>query len=223
MAGMAKVKLGSEDYRGFERAAAAAGTSVQQWLVEAGRAQALAQEITRGQRAARIITVPVDAATAAALDDETDRGGIRDWALAASYLRAALVARPVPGVEGSDGELRRVWAAALDDLAPVLSAQQRAYLRLARMHAVVGDTALVTVPDTFTRDVIELSMRTAIGASLSRSLSRPVQVAVTVTPALPAHERTDAGAGERAIQDHPVRSCVDALSPCLQVLPVILG
>lgn len=41
MAGMPKVKINSDDYRRFEEAAEAAGTTVDHWLAEAGRAQAL--------------------------------------------------------------------------------------------------------------------------------------------------------------------------------------
>jgi chromosomal replication initiator protein len=81
-------------------------------------------------------------------------------------------------------DLPAVWAAATDDLADeIVSAQQRAYLRLTRLRALVDDTALLSVPDTFTRDVIESRLRPAITDALSRLLGRPVQVAVTVRPA----------------------------------------
>jgi chromosomal replication initiator protein len=81
-------------------------------------------------------------------------------------------------------DLPAVWAAATDDLADEIeSAQQRAYLRLTRLRALVDDTALLSVPDTFTRDVIESRLRPAITEALSRRLGRPVQVAVTVRAA----------------------------------------
>jgi chromosomal replication initiator protein len=81
-------------------------------------------------------------------------------------------------------DLTAVWAAATDEVAETIaSAQQRAYLRLTRLFALVEDTALVSVPDTFTRDMIESRMRPAITEALSRRLGRPVQVAVTLRPA----------------------------------------
>ena len=80
-------------------------------------------------------------------------------------------------------DLGGVWAAATDELADeIASAQQRAYLRLTRLRAIVEDTALLSVPDTYTRDVIESRLRLAITEALSRRLGRPIQVAVTVRP-----------------------------------------
>ncbi|MGA3538650.1 chromosomal replication initiator protein DnaA [Micromonosporaceae bacterium DT194] len=74
-----------------------------------------------------------------------------------------------------------VWAATTDELADeIISAQQRAYLRLTRLRAIVEDTALLSVPDAFTRDVIESRLRPAITEALSRRLGREIQVAVTV-------------------------------------------
>ncbi|MFI6758217.1 chromosomal replication initiator protein DnaA [Micromonospora sp. NPDC050417] len=80
-------------------------------------------------------------------------------------------------------DLAAVWMAATDDLADeIISAQQRAYLRLTRLRAIVEDTALLSVPDAFTRDVIESRLRPAITDALSRHLGRAIQVAVTVRP-----------------------------------------
>jgi chromosomal replication initiator protein len=80
-------------------------------------------------------------------------------------------------------DLPAIWISATDEVAEgIASAQQRAYLRLTRLYALVEDTALVSVPDAFTRDVIETRMRPAITEALSRRLGRPIQVAVTVRP-----------------------------------------
>ena len=80
-------------------------------------------------------------------------------------------------------DLSGVWTAATDELADeIVSGQQRAYLRLTRLRAIVEDTALLSVPDAFTRDVIESRLRPAITDALSRRLGRPIQVAVTVRP-----------------------------------------
>jgi chromosomal replication initiator protein len=79
-------------------------------------------------------------------------------------------------------DLSSVWTAATDELSDEISPQQRAYLRLTRLRAIVEDTALLSVPDAFTRDMIESRLRPAITDALSRRLGRPIQVAVTVRP-----------------------------------------
>jgi chromosomal replication initiator protein len=80
-------------------------------------------------------------------------------------------------------DLPAIWASATDEVADgIASGQQRAYLRLTRLFAIVEDTALISVPDAFTRDIIETRLRPAITDALSRRLSRPIQVAVTVRP-----------------------------------------
>jgi chromosomal replication initiator protein len=80
-------------------------------------------------------------------------------------------------------DLAAVWTAATDEIADgMVSAQQRAYLRLTRLRAIVEDTALISVPDAFTRDIIESRLRPAITDALSRRLGRSIQVAVTVRP-----------------------------------------
>jgi chromosomal replication initiator protein len=76
-----------------------------------------------------------------------------------------------------------VWTAATDLLNDeIVSQQRRAYLRLTQLRAIVDDTALLAVPDAFTRDVIESQLRPAITEALSRHLGRAVQVAVTIRP-----------------------------------------
>uniref|UniRef100_UPI00351D1509 chromosomal replication initiator protein DnaA n=1 Tax=Paractinoplanes globisporus TaxID=113565 RepID=UPI00351D1509 len=76
-----------------------------------------------------------------------------------------------------------MWKATLEELADEISSpQQRAYLQLTKLRAIVEDTALLAVPDAFTRDVIESRLRPAITEALSRRLNRPIQVAVTVKP-----------------------------------------
>ncbi|WP_433530584.1 chromosomal replication initiator protein DnaA [Micromonospora sp. CA-263727] len=101
-------------------------------------------------------------------------------------------------------DLAAVWTATTDELADeIISAQQRAYLRLTRLRAIVEDTALLSVPDAFTRDVIESRLRPAITEALTRRLGRPIQVAVTVRapedgrgPGTVYHSAPNAGTGE---------------------------
>ena len=94
------------------------------------------------------------------------------------------------GCTGGDGggaavadqaDLSGVWKATLDELVDEISSpQQRAYLHFTKLRAIVEDTALLAVPDAFTRDVIESRLRPAITDALSRRLGRPIQAAVTV-------------------------------------------
>jgi chromosomal replication initiator protein len=80
---------------------------------------------------------------------------------------------------GASGTLSAVWRAATEEID---SAQHRAYLRLTRLRAIVDDTALLSVPDAYSRDMIETRLRPALTAALSRQLGREIQVAVTVRP-----------------------------------------
>jgi chromosomal replication initiator protein len=83
---------------------------------------------------------------------------------------------------GGTGDLATLWREATDEIADeVVSAQQRAYLRQTRLRAIVEDTALLSVPDAFTRDQIETKLRPAITDALSRRMGRAIQVAVTLT------------------------------------------
>jgi chromosomal replication initiator protein len=79
-------------------------------------------------------------------------------------------------------DLTSVWRDATAEIADgIMSAQQRAYLRETRLRAIVEDTALLSVPDAFTRDQIEMKLRPAITDALSRRLGRAIQVAVTLS------------------------------------------
>ncbi|HWS37691.1 MAG TPA: chromosomal replication initiator protein DnaA, partial [Actinoplanes sp.] len=80
-------------------------------------------------------------------------------------------------------DLGTLWRETLDELSDEIeSRQQRAYLQFTRLRAIVEDTALLSVPDTYTRDIIESRLRPAITEALSKRLNRPIQVAVTVRP-----------------------------------------
>jgi chromosomal replication initiator protein len=105
-------------------------------------------------------------------------------------------------------DLNALWRATTDELAEeIVSAQQRAYLRLTRLRAIVEDTALLSVPDAFTRDVIESRLRTSITEALSRRLGRPVQAAVTVRPP----DDPNAGHGHPATGTAPVIPAVGVI------------
>ena len=80
-------------------------------------------------------------------------------------------------------QLVLVWSRTLAGLADgTLSPQHRAFLRLTRPMAVVGDTVLIAAPNDFARDVIENRLRTVLTAALAGELGTDVQIAVTVDP-----------------------------------------
>jgi chromosomal replication initiator protein len=81
-------------------------------------------------------------------------------------------------------DLDAIWAATTEGLAEdVLSAQQRAWMRLTRPLAIVEDTALLAAPNQFAKEALESRLRTSIVQALSDQLGRPVSVAITVRPA----------------------------------------
>ena len=82
-------------------------------------------------------------------------------------------------------QLVQVWQRTLAGLADgTLSAQHRAFLRLTRPMAVVGDTVLIAAPNDFARDFIENRLRAVLTSALSGELGHEVQIAVTVDPSV---------------------------------------
>jgi chromosomal replication initiator protein len=80
-------------------------------------------------------------------------------------------------------DLGSLWRSVLDELdADLPSPQLRAYLPLVDLVTIVGDTALLAVPDFHAQRLIESRARPVIEAVLSRKLDRMLQVAVTVKP-----------------------------------------
>jgi len=85
-----------------------------------------------------------------------------------------------------------VWHNALivldaDGLAPT----QRAFLRQAKFVGLLDHTALLAVPDEFTKDIIETRVRQPVAAALSGQLGMDVRLAVTVDPALRAENEVE--------------------------------
>ncbi|HEX2892374.1 MAG TPA: chromosomal replication initiator protein DnaA [Marmoricola sp.] len=89
----------------------------------------------------------------------------------------------------SEPDLARVWqgtVAALGDAG--LNAQQRAFLRLAKLVGLIDTTALVAVPNEYTKDVLEQRLRAQVVDALGAQLEREVLLAVTVDPSLAADQ-----------------------------------
>jgi chromosomal replication initiator protein len=84
-------------------------------------------------------------------------------------------------------ELGRLWPRLVDDL----PANQRAWLTASRPVTLHESTAIVAVPDDFTRSQLESRLRPRLEHVLSESLGRAVHLAVTVDPTLPTDTAAD--------------------------------
>ncbi|HYO33531.1 MAG TPA: chromosomal replication initiator protein DnaA [Nocardioidaceae bacterium] len=80
--------------------------------------------------------------------------------------------------------LTEAWAELIDDL----PASHRAWLSASRPVTLHENTAIVAVPDDFTRSQLETRLRSRLEDALSRALGRQVRLAVTVDPSLAAPE-----------------------------------
>nr|WP_246005052.1 chromosomal replication initiator protein DnaA [Nocardioides marmorisolisilvae] len=91
-----------------------------------------------------------------------------------------------------------LWPAILDSLAP----NQRVWLASSKPVMLAESTAVIAVPNEFTRTQLEGRLRTRLEDALSDSLNRPIRIAVTVDDSLapaetvPGDPSTDLGAGE---------------------------
>ncbi|HEY2175952.1 MAG TPA: chromosomal replication initiator protein DnaA, partial [Mycobacteriales bacterium] len=119
----------------------------------------------------------------------------------------------------------------------VVSAQQRAWLRLTKPLALVQDTVVLATPNDFARDVLDTRLRPLVVDALSRELAQDVRVAVTVEsePAEPIAESTGGSAAVEEdpypVEDEPVppptsitkRGESDRLNPKYQFETFVIG
>ena len=98
-----------------------------------------------------------------------------------------------PTQEGSAQQLEKLWRGIVDNLPP----NQRIWLTSSKPLMLAESTAVVAVPNEFTRTQLEGRLRTRIEDTLSDRLGKPVRLAVSVDPSLeeeldeldqPAHE-----------------------------------
>ncbi len=88
----------------------------------------------------------------------------------------------------------QVWESTLDTLdADGVPIQQRAFLSLARLVGLLDGTALIAVPNDFSKHVVEQRLRLQLTEALTAQLGHDVRLAVTVDPSLEDHEE-DPGA-----------------------------
>ncbi len=80
--------------------------------------------------------------------------------------------------EGAD--LFHAWTALVDQLPP----SQRAWLVASRPVTLHENTAIIAVPDDFTRNQLEIRLRSTLETGLSEALGKPVRLAVTIDATL---------------------------------------
>jgi chromosomal replication initiator protein len=92
-------------------------------------------------------------------------------------------------------DLFRAWTRLVDDL----PASHRAWLSAAQPVTLHENTAIVAVPDDFTRNQLETRLRPTLEAGLSQALGQHVRLAVTIDANL-------AGADGRRLDETPTQS-----------------
>src|SRR5512141_3464688 len=106
------------------------------------------------------------------------------------------------GTRVADATMTQLWRTTLEVLdSDGIPVQQRAFLSLAKLVGLLDDTALIAVPNDFTKDIVETRLRDRVTATLGSQLGRDVRLAVTVDPSLaeaPALDHEDAGHDLRA-------------------------
>jgi chromosomal replication initiator protein len=85
-----------------------------------------------------------------------------------------------PGGGDPHPDLREAWHSVVEDL----ESHQRAWLRASEPVTLHESTAIVAVPDDFTRNQLEGRLRGQLETALTVSFGREIRIAVTVNPAL---------------------------------------
>ena len=125
------------------------------------------------------------------------------WSL--GDLRSPTTAQPVRGARrgvdtapntGSSqaSELEVLWPGIVDSLPP----NQRVWLASSKPLMLAESTAVVAVPNEFTRNQLEGRLRTRIEDTLSERLGKPVRLAVSVDPTLEPKAATPTSATNAA-------------------------
>jgi chromosomal replication initiator protein len=100
-------------------------------------------------------------------------------------------------------DLDSVWTRAIAGLGEdVVSAQQRAWLRLTKPLALVQDTVVLATPNDFARDVLDTRLRPLVVDALSRELAQDVRVAVTVESETP-EPAAEPASGVSGVEEDP--------------------
>ena len=85
----------------------------------------------------------------------------------------------------ADLSMSQIWRTTLEALdSDGIPVQQRAFLSLARLVGLLDETALIAVPNDFTKDIVETRLRQRVTETLGVQLGHDVRLAVTVDPGL---------------------------------------
>jgi chromosomal replication initiator protein len=125
-------------------------------------------------------------------------------------------------VSDADLDFSQIWQNTIATLdADGLPARERAFLTLARLAGLLDGTALVKVPNDYTKDVVETRVRDEVTQALSSQIGSPVQLAVTVDPALDeVHQAEDTiGVLDRVEPLRPDFGQSDYGQPAVTALP----
>ncbi|HEY3337028.1 MAG TPA: chromosomal replication initiator protein DnaA [Propionicimonas sp.] len=100
---------------------------------------------------------------------------------------------------GQDDSIAQVWDRAVGRIAtdPATSAQQLAFIRLAKPLGLLDGTVLLAVGNDFTKDYLESRARTELSGALSEVLGIDARFAVTVDPSLDLDGRTPSAQTDR--------------------------
>jgi chromosomal replication initiator protein len=101
----------------------------------------------------------------------------------------------VEGTPGSDDHdpaaLSEVWLRTLAAIDDAVTSQERAFVRLCTLDGVVGETALLSVPHEYAKDIVEQRLRPVITTTLTAQLGHEIRIAVVVDPSLEDAEPSD--------------------------------
>lgn len=101
---------------------------------------------------------------------------------------------------GSDDDFAQIWHRTLDTLdADGVPVAQRAFLQLGKLVGLLDGTAVIAVPNDFSKHFVEQRLRQHVTSALSAELGHEVRLAVTVDSSLA--EETDT---QLAFDDDPV-------------------
>ena len=135
-------------------------------------------------------------------------------------LRSELVSQvvtdhlSVEGVPGPDepdpATLSEVWLRTLEAIDHTVTSQERAFVRLCTLDGVVGETALLSVPHEYAKDIIEQRLRPVITTTLTEQLGHEIRIAVVVDPSL--EDAQSAGDGSPAVLEETAEAVAAAES-----------
>ncbi|MGY2876947.1 chromosomal replication initiator protein [Marmoricola sp. URHA0025 HA25] len=102
-----------------------------------------------------------------------------------------------------------LWPEILDSLAP----NQRVWLASSKPVMLAESTAVIAVPNEFTRTQLEGRLRTRLEDALSDSLNRPIRIAVSVDDTLAPADPAAAGPGEPQADGPGTEQRADVFTP----------